>query len=72
MEERELNAGQRIAELEEQYATATTIADNLWEELEGRVGESQELRKQLDEYVNKISTLTEISDLACYRAVNRE
>ena len=70
VEERELNAGQRIAELEEQYATAT--ADNLREELEGRVGESQELRKQLDEYVNKISTLTEMSDLACYRAVDRE
>ena len=70
VEEKELDAGQRIAELEEQYATATV--DNLREELEGRVGESQELRNQLDEYVNKISTLTEMSDLACYRAVDRE
>ena len=34
VEEREPNAGQRIAELEEQYVTAT--ADNLWEELHSR------------------------------------
>ena len=40
VEERELNAGQKIAKLEEQ--PWTTI---LREELEGRVGESQELRK---------------------------
>ena len=40
--------------------SATATADNPQEELEGRAGESQEPRKQLDEYVNKISTLTEM------------
>ena len=64
VEERELNVGQRIAELEEQCTTAT----NLREELEGQVGETQELRKQLDECVNKISTLNvRLGMLSCGR-----
>ena len=35
VEEREINAGQRIAELKEQYTTMTKIMENLREELEG-------------------------------------
>jgi len=71
-QEREVNSEQRVRDLEEEHEATKVKLSDLQDQQRMMSQEAVELREQCNNYVNEIERLNGTSELAIYRAVEKE
>ena len=71
-QEREVDSEQRVRELEEQHEAMEVKLSDLQEEREMISQEASQLCEQCSNYVNEIKQINGATELAVYRAIERE
>ena len=71
-QEREVNSEQRVRDLEEEHEATKVKLSDLQDQQRMMSQEAVELREQCNNYVNEIERLNGASELAIYRAVEKE